>query len=115
MALVWLFSEGYESNFNVGISVNQSRRTNIGVLNWDVRPSSIEANVYDGSGTLIKTIEFELESEAWGQETISVPVDDSYVRWEINGESDAHYFYAVEVDDESNDGTLNWSFKRENE
>ena len=62
--------------------------------------------VFDGSGTVIQTISFELESEAWQQKSISVPVDDGFVRWNIEGESDAHFFYAVQVDNESNDGTL---------
>ena len=109
------FIEGYDSNYNVGISVNASRRTNIGVLNWDTRPSLIEARVFDGSGTVVQTISFELEPEAWQQKSISVPVDDGFVRWDIEGDSDAHYFYAVEVDNESNDGTLSWSVKPENE
>ena len=106
-----LFSEGYESNFNVGINVNASRRTNIGVLNWGTAPSSIEAKVYDGYGTLVQTIRFNLEGEAWQQNSISARVDDGFVVWDVNGESDKHYFYAVEVDNESNDGTLNWSVK----
>lgn len=106
-----LYSEGYESNFNVGINVNASRRTNIGVLNWGTAPSSIEARVRDGDGTLVQTIRFNLEAEAWQQKSISAPVDDGFVAWEVNGDSDQHYFYAVEVDNESNDGTLNWSVK----
>ena len=104
-----LFSEGYELNFNVGINVNASRRTNIGVLNWGTEPSSIEARVRDGDGTLVQTIRFDLAPEAWQQKSISAPVDDGFVVWEAKGESDSHYFYAVEVDNRSNDGTLNWS------
>lgn len=108
-----LFSEGYELNFNVGINVNASRRTNIGVLNWGTEPSSIEARVRDGDGTLVQTIRFDLAPEAWQQKSISAPVDDGFVVWEVNGDSDSHYFYAVEVDNRSNDGTLNWSVEVE--
>ena len=91
-----VFSEGYESNYNVGISVNESRRTNIGVLNWDTKPSSIEAKVFDSSGTLVQTIGFELEPEAWQQKSIrpAAEVEDGFVQWDIYGESEAHYFYA---------------------
>ena len=106
------FSDGYESNYSVGIFVNQSRRTNIGVLNWGVEPSTIEVRVYD-DGMLVQTIPFELESEAWQQKSINVPVDNGFITWHIDGESDAHYFYAVEVDNESNDGTLSWAVKPE--
>ena len=105
------YSAGYDLNFNVGINVNARRRTNIGVLNWGTEPSSIEARVRDGDGTLVQTIRFDLAPEAWQQKSISASVDDGFVVWEVNGESDAHYFYAVEVDNESNDGTLNWSVK----
>ena len=103
------FSEGFELNFNVGINVNASRRTNIGVLNWETAPSLIDARVYDGYGTLVQTITFDLAPEAWQQKSISAQVDDGFVVWEVIGEAEAHYFYAVEVDNESNDGTLNWS------
>ena len=105
------YSEGHDDHYNVGISVNASRRTNIGVLNWDTNPSSIEAKVFDAIGTLVQTIVFELDPEAWEQKTITAPVDDGFVRWEIYGDSEAHYFYAVEVDNESNDGTLTWSVR----
>ena len=106
--IVPVFSEGYGTNYNVGIFVNRNRRTNIGVLNWDTKPSSIKAKVFDSHGMQIQTISFELAAEAWQQKSISTPVDDGFVEWEINGESDEHYFYAVEVDNRSNDGTLTW-------
>ena len=96
-------------DFNVGISVNRNRRTNIGVWNWEAIPSSVEAKVFDASGTLLETVRFQLKGEAWQQKTISVTVDNGLVRWEINGDSRTHYFYAVEVDNASNDGTLTWS------
>ena len=105
------FVSSTEPDFNVGITVNDSRRTNIGVWNWETKPSSIEAKVFDASGMLVQTIGFELKGLTWQQKTISVPVDNGNVRWEINGESEIHYFYAVEVDNASNDGTLNWSVK----
>ena len=100
---------GIEPDFNVGISVNQNRRTNIGVWNREPKPSSVHAKVFDAYGMLLQTIGFELKDEAWHQEDIDVPVDNGLVIWEINGESRTHYFYAVEVDNESNDGTLTWS------
>ena len=102
---------GREPEYNLGITVNQNRRTNIGVWNWETEPSSVEAKVFDASGSLVQTIPFELKGEAWQQKTISAPVENGHVRWETNGESETHYFYAVEVDNASNDGTLNWSVK----
>ena len=103
------FVSSSQPDFNVGINANQNRRTNIGVWNWETKPSSVEAKVFDGSGRLVQTIRFNLKAEAWQQKNISASVDDGLVRWEINGESKTHYFYAVEVDNQSNDGTLNWS------
>ena len=103
------FVSSSQPDFNVGINANRNRRTNIGVWNWETRPSSVEAKVFNGSGRLLQTIRFNLKAEAWQQKNISVSVDNGLVRWEINGESKTHYFYAVEVDNKSNDGTLNWS------
>ena len=103
------FVSSSQPDFNVGINANRNRRTNIGVWNWETRPSSVEAKVFNGSGRLLQTIRFELKAEAWQQKNISASVSDGLVRWEINGESKTHYFYAVEVDNKSNDGTLNWS------
>ena len=103
------FVSSSQPDFNVGINANRNRRTNIGVWNWETRPSSVEAKVFNGSGRLLQTIRFNLKAEAWQQKNISASVDNGLVRWEINGESKTHYFYAVEVDNKSNDGTLNWS------
>ena len=109
--IIPLFSPGKEPEYNPGISANQNRRTNIGVWNWETKPSSIEAKVFDASGMLVQTIGFELKGEAWQQKNITATVENGHVRWETNGESETHYFYAVEVDNTSNDGTLNWSVK----
>ena len=111
--IVPVFQPGNEPDFNVGINVNESRRTNIGVWNMNMEdmPSSIEAQVFDASGTMIQTIGFELKARAWQQKGITAPVDNGLVVWVIKGESQQHYFYAVEVDNQSNDGTLNWSVK----
>ena len=98
-----------QPDFNVGINANRNRRTNIGVWNWETKPSLVEAKVFNGSGNLLQTITFDLKAKAWQQKNISASVSNGWVRWEINGESKTHYFYAVEVDNRSNDGTLNWS------
>ena len=106
------FVRSSQPDFNVGINANRNRRTNIGVWNWETKPSSVEAKVFNGSGRLLQTIKFNLKAEAWQQKGITKLVDDGLVRWEVNGESKTHYFYAVEVDNNSNDGTLNWSVNR---
>ena len=103
------FISGTEPNFNVGITVNQNRRTNIGVWTLGDRTSKVEAKVFDSNGMPLQTIGFDLPAWAWQQKSISVPVENGYLRWEINGESEDHFFYAVEVDNQSNDGTLSWS------
>lgn len=106
-----LFSIGTEPNFNVGITVNQNRRTNIGVWNLGNKTSKVKAKVFDSYGMLLQTIGFDLPETAWQQKSISVPVENGRVQWEINGESEVHYFYAVEVDNQSNDGTLSYAVK----
>ena len=42
-------------------------------------PSSIEAQVFDASGTMIQTIGFELKARAWQQKGITAPVDNGLV------------------------------------
>ena len=56
---------------NVGISINQNRRTNIGVFNIANEPSSIIAKVFDASGTMVETIGFELNPFSWQQKSIN--------------------------------------------
>jgi len=81
LAVAPVFSRGREPEYNLGISVTPDRRTNIGVLNGEDKPSRVEAKVFDGSGTLVQTIGFELKAEAWQQKSISAPVEDGYVQW----------------------------------
>ncbi len=98
-------------HFNPGISVSSSRRTNIGVFNIKNERSEVEAQVFDAHGTRLQTITFDLKPQSWQQKSISTPVDNGFIRWEANGpaESDYHFFYAVEVDNGSNDGTLTYA------
>ena len=106
-----LTSDEEGTHFNPGISVSSSRRTNIGVFNIKNERSEVEAQVFDGHGTRLQTITFDLKPQSWQQKSISTPVDNGFVQWEANGpaESDYHFFYAVEVDNGSNDGTLTYA------
>ena len=99
------------THFNPGITVNSSRRTNIGVFNVKNERSEVEAQVFDAHGTRLQSITFDLEPLSWQQKSISTPVDNGFIQWEANGpaESDYHFFYAVEVDNGSNDGTLTYA------
>ncbi len=82
-------------------------KTRVVIFNPTDRAYSINAILFDGTG---RASEKEISMgvnvyRVWD----NFLVDDGFVVWEVNGESDSHYFYAVEVDNESNDGTLNWS------
>ncbi len=106
-----LTSDEEGTHFNPGISVNSSRRTNIGVFNIKNERSEVEAWVFDAHGTRLQTITFDLKPQSWQQKSIRTPVDNGFIQWEANGpaESDYHFFYAVEVDNGSNDGTLTYA------
>jgi hypothetical protein len=90
--------------YNLGISVNSSQRTNIGVWNRGALPSTVWADVYDASGILLTTVTLNVIGEAWYQVPLQIPVTNGYIRWRTNGL--LVYPYAVVVDNKSNDGTF---------
>lgn len=87
-----------------GMTVNDYTRTNIGVFNSSERRQTVTAKVYSGQrGDDPETIRFGLRPKAWLQKSISRRVDGGYIVWDIPQEA---YLWAVEVDNDSNDGTL---------
>lgn len=108
--IIPLIDEGTEA-FNTAISVNSNQRINIGVFNAGDNASSIRARVYDQSETLVQTIRFEAEGFTWHQKSVTVPVDNGSIRWEITG--GLSFLWAVTVDNRSNDGTLIWPMRPE--
>ena len=108
--IIPLVDQGTEA-FNTAISVNRDRRVNIGVFNAGDSASSIRARVHDQSGTLIQTIRFEAEEFTWHQKSVTVPVDNGLIQWEITG--GLSFLWAVTVDNRSNDGTLIWPMRPE--
>lgn len=100
--------------FNSGISVNENQRTNLGAFNFGESPYSIQARIFDRFGTLAQTIRFEMNPYSWSQKSISAPIDNGIIRWELpEGNTDSSdervYLWAVMVDNRSNDGTLTWA------
>ena len=95
----------YVVAYNAGITVNASQRTNIGCYNpWVDVDVSVLALVYSSDGRLVQTITFDLPPESWKQLPVGATVTNGFVRW---SSTLPVYQYAVEVDNLSNDGSLN--------
>ncbi len=92
--------------FNAGISVSQSQRVNLGVFNFGRSRSKVTAVVDDGMGTLLETIEFNVEPLTWAQKPVTVPVENGMIQWKMAGGTP--YLWTVLVNNRSNDGTLVW-------
>ena len=101
--------DGGTEAFNAAISVNSDQRINIGVFNTGKSTSSIRARVYDRSGAVIQTISFEVPSFTWSQKSVTVPVDNGFIHWQITG--GFSFLWTVTVDNHSNDGTLIWPIR----
>ncbi len=100
----WVRQSKENIPYNIGINVNAQERTNIGVFNFRSTASlTVKAEVFDGSGALVETFQFNLGPRAWEQKALTVPVTNGTVKWTL---ADAGYVYAVTVDNKSNDGTM---------
>jgi hypothetical protein len=97
--------DSYLAAFSAGINVRTSQRTNIGSYNPCVDATvSVQALIYSSDGKLVQTITFDLPPESWKQLPISATVTNGSIRW---SSTLPVYQYAVEVDNISNDGSLN--------
>ncbi|MCY3756520.1 MAG: hypothetical protein OXG96_02245 [Acidobacteria bacterium] len=94
--------------FSAGITVGQDRRVNVGVFNLGVSTIPVKAIVHDSSGFVTQTIDFSVGALSWQQKTVSRPVDNGFIRWQIDARGGLPFIWAVSVDNRSNDGTLTW-------
>jgi hypothetical protein len=90
-------------SFSLGIIVDANNRTNIGYFNDGAEEATITADVFNDSGTVVKSIEVTLAPKGYGQQGLSDTVSNGYVRWRVTGNV---YCYAVVVDNRSADGTF---------
>ena len=93
------------SAISFGVSVNDDKRTNIGVFNSSSRSQTVTARVHSGErgADPVQTIRFDLPAKGYSQKSVSARVENGFIRWQIPGEA---YLYVVSVDNSSNDGTL---------
>ena len=93
------------SAISFGVSVNDDKRTNIGVFNSSSRSQTVTARVHSGErgADPVQIIRFNLPAKGYSQKTISARVENGFISWQIPGEA---YLYVVSVDNSSNDGTL---------
>lgn len=93
------------SAISFGVSVNDDKRTNIGVFNSLSRSQTVTARVHSGErgADPVQIIRFDLPAKGYLQKSVSARVENGFIRWQIPGEA---YLYVVSVDNSSNDGTL---------
>ena len=103
-----LVDEG-DRAYNFGITVNEDQRTNIGAFNPSDEPVSVQAEISDESG-LVETLNFEMAPYSWQQKPITATVDFGWIQWKTSGGT---YLWAVTVDNRTNDGTLVYPMKPE--
>ena len=95
--------------YNFGIDSNENQRVNIGCLNPTLTRHSVRAVATDPSTGRTQTIRFEMAPFSWQQKSVSIPMSNGYVQWELGQEDAFLYLWAVTVDNHSNDGTLTWA------
>jgi hypothetical protein len=88
-----------------GVSVNDDKRTNIGVFNSSGRSQTVTARVHSAErgADPVQIITFNLPAKGYSQKSVSARVENGFIRWQIPEEA---YLYVVSVDNSSNDGTL---------
>ncbi len=91
----------------LGVTVNEDYRTNIGVFNASPSRQVIMATIYRPSNKL-QEIKFDLPAKSWSQKSISVQLKNGFVIWNSPNDLQSYYPYIVEVDNESQDGTLTY-------
>ena len=90
---------------NHGINVSATERTNIGVFNASTGvKNTVTAEIYSASGIKVDTVIFEMPPNTWEQRALTVPVVNGTIKWSVTSGA---YLYAVTVDNQSNDGSLN--------
>ena len=93
------------SAISLGVTVNDDKRTNIGVFNSSSSSQTVTARVHSGErgADPVQVIRFRLPAKGYSQKSVSARVEDGFISWSIPREA---YLYVVSVDNSSNDGTL---------
>lgn len=92
-------------NLSLGIGVDASTRTNLGVFNDSNDSNTVTAEVYSPAGALLTTVSFDaVGARSWVQQALTgVTVAGGYIRWRMQAQA---FCWAVVVDNTSNDGTF---------
>ena len=93
------------SAISFGVSVNDDKRTNIGVFNSSSQRQTVTARVHSGErgADPVQVIRFNLPARGYSQKSVSARVENGFISWSIPQDA---YLYVVSVDNSSNDGTL---------
>jgi hypothetical protein len=87
-------------SFSVGITVDASNRANVGCFNESGVANTVNATVFDGTGTQVTTLQLHLGPNAWGQIAANAAVNGGYVRFDPSGPASC---YAVVANNGTND------------
>ncbi len=90
-------------SFSPGITVDAHNRANVGCFNESGVANTVQATVFDGSGSQVGSAHLQLPAHAWGQTGLAVSVTGGYVQFDPSAPADC---YAVVVNNTTNDGRL---------
>ena len=97
-------------SLSAGVRVNAANRANLGCVNIHLDAAQVRADIFnEGSATVpAAQVVLDLPPSGWAQ--TSVPVSGENIRiffWQLTGGGEVHgaYCYAVNVNNQSNDGT----------
>jgi hypothetical protein len=96
-------------SFAFGLHAENGNRVNFGCTNFSPSPATVRATVYTFTPVGTAVVNMSLGAQSWQQQAAPITGDLMYISfvW-TGGGDDAHaiYCYAVNVNNESNDGTL---------
>jgi len=94
-------TQGYFA-MNIGINVNDLRRTNVGCVNSSSSSAEVFCVLLSSSGANLQELTFSMPPFSWKQLPINAQVSNGVVAW---GSLNPITAYMVEVDNTSNDGS----------
>lgn len=91
-------------DLTIGVSAGGNFRANIGCASYNGSRSTTTATLYGADGSKVKALTFEIPAYGWNQISVDVPVSRGAILWQ---NPSAYVFcWAVNVDNNSNDGTF---------
>jgi hypothetical protein len=87
-------------SFSVGVTVDASNRANVGCFNEAKVANTVTANLFDGTGAQVTTLQLQLGPNTLAQRAVTAAVSGGYVRFDPSGPA---LCYAVVANNTTND------------